>query len=318
MKEGKKSVVFGICTLVILSTTLVAGQKEEKKVQYLESSSPELSSVSCSNATIVYELRSMAKSQAHNGHSLSRKVNKGKDQSIRFETTFSISEDELTPILEEIDILWKAFRNSKNPSEKMSIFNEILQIERDAGLLPPSFTLENINETGKMLSNMFSHNKREAKGSDTQDSTVATTDIIDFGEPFIGFGTALFVIAPFSQVFPIHFGLFGSNVTSKEIPIFENNTEVNFSLTIFAAWLELLIGHAALELWWAISFLPPNIVLGIGPFYSMWGLVGGISLTVYMMGPPIATLVDICIWGGATTVILPFYVEDLGSFGGSK
>lgn len=314
MKERNKIVVFGICTLVILSTISVAGQNEKKIDAIQGDYSPESSSASCSNATIIYEFHSMGYSQSSRGCALSGIVNKGKDQSIRIEKTLAISEDELTLVLQEIETLWETFRARDNPHAKMSIVKEILQIERDAGFLPASFTLENINETGKMLSNLFQKDSMNDGDIETQDTPVSTTNLIDFGEPFIGFGTALFAIAPYSQVFPLPIGQLGIDVTSNEIPLFDGNTAINFTLTIFAAWMELLIGHAALELLWAISFLPPQSSVWIGPFYSMWGLVGGMSLTIYYKGPPIATLFDICIWGGATSVILPFEVGQLGDF----
>jgi hypothetical protein len=306
---NRKIVGIGIITLVILSTVSVAEIDYKNKINLeKEKISENLLLESSSNVTIIYEFHSAKACSQLEKDGLSDTIRlKENDNRIIFEKTLNLSKSDLEDIIDELQSLWDQFNKSGNAKEKMKIFINILQIEREVGFIPSSFTLENMNETGRVFSQIF-REKILGNQAINQKNNVFTTDLLDFGDPFIGFGSAACIVAPYAQVLPLNIGALLIEVESWELPIFEETT-IDFVITIGAAWLELLISHAAAGLGWAISFLPPNAFSWIGPFYSMWGLNTGISLTIYLKSDPIAiSLLDMCIWGGATNIILPFRI----------
>jgi len=309
MKGNKKIVIIGICMLVILSTfsgaEMIDAEIKGRKELIAKENPTEVSS----NVTIIYEFHSMA--HKNPGKKLNF-VNTAHDErestKIVFEKTLNLSAYELDEILRNIQIEWDKFLLCENPKEKMKIFSGILEMERDCGLLPSSFTLENINKTGMVLSRIFRQIRKNNQLSNPDEGNEKfTTDLFNFGDPFIGFGSAACIIAPYAQILPIAIGMLAFEMESIEIPIFENSV-IDFTFVVFLSWMELLICHAAASLGWAISFLPPNAFSWIGPSYSLWGLVGGFSLTIYLHGPPTVTLIDMGLWGGATNIILPFSI----------
>lgn len=291
--------------LVILSTVSVAKINE---IENFDQAIPYIATDidTKTNVTIIYDFHTDSDSQ----NDLICGNNQDHGQ-ICFEQTLNISKSELDEIIKEITMLWEQFKQSTSAKEKMGIFKEILQIETDIGLLPSSFTLEKINETALMLSKLFRQYQKTIKSTDMNGGSEDgnNVDLLDFDDPFIGFGTAACVVAPYAQVLPIHFGTLFFEVESWQLPIFEQSS-IDFVITIFGAWMQIQISHAAAGLGWAISFIPPHSKIWIGPFYAMWGLVGGASLTIYLKGGPAAvSLLDLCMWGGAANVILPFQLS---------
>lgn len=300
--------------LVILSTfsgaEMIDAEIKGRKELIAKENPTEVSS----NVTIIYEFHSMA--HKNPGKKLNF-VNTAHDErestKIVFEKTLNLSESELDEVLTKIERLWGVFWETDSTKEKMKILNEILQIEIEVGFLPKSFTLENINKTASKLGRLFRQYQKGNKltSMDNETGAINKYDLLDFDDPFVGFGTAACYIAPYAQVFAYPFGQLFIEVDSWQLPIFEQ-TSLDFVITIFAAWMQIQISHAAAGFGWAISFLPPNHRPWIGPYYAMWGLVGGVSLTIYFKADPSAiSLLDLCMWGGATNVILPFHISGL-------
>ncbi len=286
--------------LVILSTVSVA------KINEIENFDQDTTDIDTkTNVTIIYDFHTDSDSETD-----LICVNNQDHGQICFEQTLNISKSELDEIIKEITMLWEQFKQSTSAKEKMGIFKEILQIETDIGLLPSSFTLEKINETALMLSKLFRQYQKNIKSTDMNGGSEGgnNVDLLDFDDPFIGFGTAACVVAPYAQVFAFPIGQVFIEATSSQFPIF-GEMSIDFVTTIFAAWMQIQISHAAAGLGWAISFIPPYSKIWIGPYYAMWGLIGGMSLTIYVKsGPAAVSILDLCLWGGAANVILPFQI----------
>jgi hypothetical protein len=206
-------------------------------------------------------------------------------------------------VITTIENLDKAYEQSDNPKEKMRIFEEKLQVLREVGVLPPSFTTENITKTSEWLMDRVS--------GKSQDSS-KNYNSIKFLNPIIGLGVGLICVVPFGEVvyLPVPFTLYWAVANSSVIPILHlaNNwtLSLNFTTTYSLASVATIFSHSAFTWGWCFTILPPSSNFIMGPFYSLWGGVAGFSITVYGEWYPKIILLDFCIFGGATAVIVPF------------
>ena len=224
--------------------------------------------------------------------------------------------DDIQDVLSSIDMLDSQIEDLKDLSHNMIIYKEKIKVLRDAGILPSSFTMENLTKTAEYLRDIASNNKNAHQAPKTfhpifnNEFNPESNDIKPkWGLPYIGFGTVFICFCPLNVVTPLPVGpLELRNASSYTFPIFNNRSAINFTIYYGVHYFEVLIAHS-ITFGFAKSIIPFKDKLFAGSFYSIWGPNAGISLTVYYMGPPIIPLLDISLWGGSASAIIPFWFE---------
>lgn len=206
-------------------------------------------------------------------------------------------------VFTKLQKLDEAYTKTTDPGKRMMLFEEKLQVLREVGILPKTFTMENITKTSQWLHQFtYKHPKK----------SVTEYPGIFFEQPIIGFGVILISLNPLGEIVPIPIGSpIVFEASSKEIPLFQNeeggNVTINITALVCAYSAEILLCHSALALNSYVTVLPPKSGMFIGSFYSVWLAVAGFSVTVYGKWYPEVILLDFDIFAGGFATIFPFH-----------
>jgi hypothetical protein len=141
-----------------------------------------------------------------------------KGEEYEYQHQINLTTEEANHIIDTVQRLDNKLSNARNSKEAMRIFKEKLKVLRDVGILPSSFTLENVNKTAKVLAESLHIRKNASAIPSSLDNNQHSRWPWYFG---IGGGVIFF--APGGLI--LHFGQPMSEelVTGDriDIPIFE-------------------------------------------------------------------------------------------------
>lgn len=242
----------------------------------------------------------------------------------RFE--INLSDDETENLLSNLTRLDSELNQAKNPHVKMKIFEEKLSLLRKVGILPPSFTVENLTKTSEWLQKNIITILQQTSSRYSlihKNITELNTDSDSIGDKIHGlpinpngtrwdvsvggFGAGLVVVDPLGELISIPLGATAFVRNSSEIPLltFPNNYTLTFNVTfvIGVAAVEALLSLSAFTFGWGFTVLLPRSFYIMGPFYSGWAAVGVIAITIYWKMYPLSIILDVGILGGAGAMI---------------
>lgn len=254
----------------------------------------------------------------------------------------NLTESEANTLLNAVESLKKQMPNVQSPGDKLNFIEQEIGILRNAGILPTSFTIENILEISEAMGKIFTDALDNPQGNRSQTTWT-------WGEPYVGVFCSTFAyFAPFGTTFPYGWG----NKTAaieiihlKEITIHMNRTGIHINSTgpliknqsiiidnplwhdLFGDdWTNLTIDWGLGFYYWQV-LIGHSVAFGVvksvipnpmdwraitGPFWSVFLLSFPFSYTVYKTYPkPTTVILDVGIieaLGGS--IILPFWFED--------
>jgi hypothetical protein len=248
-----------------------------------------------------------------------------------------LSSEEADYIVDAIKKLDAKLGNADTPSEIVSIVKKKMKVLRDGGILPPSFTLENLNKTAEMLRDLALDffNIEIPETAKNRNNNNGKDGGFKFGWGYIGLGSGFVLICPMGVMVPSNFGTFvriagvplcTGNVT--EIHLFnvtdpETGKSVPWNLTV--GWVAdasyfRVITCSSITLGIALSVIGVGSgedIIGsdtyfLGSFVSVWGPSVAASITILLRRGPRSVpipIVDFGFVGTSFVMILPFWFE---------
>jgi len=223
----------------------------------------------------------------------------------------NISEDSRN----QLDLLLDKYKKSNDSKEKEHSICQIFEVLRNEKYIPSSLTLSNLYQ----LADAFQNQNVGKHNRNIYDEKISPYKIsptkLDSGEPIVGLGAFGLIITGGAQVFSLPMVPLSELIISfweKEIELFEEsegNPALNFTSTLGSYGSVFLFGYSAFTYGRVISALPPKDNYWVGPFYSIWGVSIGGSVTIYYTGPPTEVLMDILIVAGGACMLNPFSYE---------
>jgi hypothetical protein len=242
---------------------------------------------------------------------------------LRYETELTVSE--ANHLEREFMILDNKISTTKNPEERMDLYKSKLYLLRESGILPESFTLENLSEISAAIGRGLYGNYNGVSNSNGE---IIEDDDVKYGLdlPYMGIGTQLTTISPFGstftfgvsgegiggvpigklQILQIHTNKTGIHIIpvqgaiaglfERDIPInnplwsdlfgeYWRNESLQFGMAFYLGQVLIGFSLSAGYINSIFALPPPAKRVVAGNFFSIWMASLPISITLYRMYP---------------------------------